>query len=193
MQSRAEPIDMDFAQYLRKIEKIYAKHDVAWSAKVGAAESKIVAGENTLGFALDPGLRAAWGAMDGSDEDIWLFARPDYLSSYEFLSVTDALAQRESMRRRAGKYAGYEDPEPRDARIRPGWFHEGWLPFANFAGATLMLIQDYSPAPGGRAGQILSFSHDPDRIEYVAADFGDYLKRSLSTIEADPEEFLQLF
>lgn len=184
---------MDFAQYLKKLEKIYAKHDVEWSAKVGATEAQIAASERKLGFDLDPGLRAAWSAMDGSDDDIWVFAKPDYLESYKFLSLKGALAEREKMRKRASKYANYEDPEPRDKRIRPGWFHDGWLPFANFGGATLLLILDMTPAPRGKAGQIIAFTHDPDSIEYVAADFGDYLKRSLSTIQGDAEEFLQLF
>lgn len=184
---------MDFAQYLKKLEKIYAKHDVEWSAKAGATEAQLAAAERELGFALDPGLRAAWSAMNGSDDDVWVFARPEYLSSYEFLSLDAALAEHASIRQWVSKYADYEDPEPRDARIRPGWFHEGWLPFANFSGATLMLIQDYSPAAGGRVGQIISFSHDPDRITYVAADFADYLKRSMSTIQGDPEEFLELY
>lgn len=184
---------MDFAGYLVAIEKIYRQHEVDWSSRAGASESALVAAERTLGFALDPGLRAAWRASDGSDEERSLLVRPDYLTSYALLSVEDALAAREGMRRRADRYADYLDPEPRDPRVRAGWFHDGWLPFASFGGATLLLIQDYAPAAAGQVGQIIAYVHDPDEIAYVAAGFGDLLTRSLRDIRADPEEFLQLF
>lgn len=184
---------MDFTRYLAAIEKIHGRHEVDWSSRAGASESALVAAERRLGFALDPALRAAWRVSDGSADELSLLVRPDYLTSYAFLSIKDALAAREGMRRRAGRYADYLDPEPRDPRIQAGWFHEGWLPFARFGGATLLLIQDYAPAAGEQLGQIIAYVHDPDEIAYVAVSFSDLLKRSLHDIQADPEEFLQLF
>lgn len=184
---------MDFARYLAQLEAVYDEHDVPWSTQAGASESVLAAAERTLGFALDPGLRAAWRSSDGSADEVSLFVRPDFLTSYEFLPLKAALAAREGMRKRAKQYVGYADPEPRDRRIQAGWFHDGWLPFASFGGASLLLIQDYAPAPGGRVGQIIAYVHDPDEIAYVAVDFSDLLKRSLRDIQADPEEFLQLF
>ena len=184
---------MDFAQYLIQLEAVYDEHEVPWSTRAGASEFALAAAERTLRFALDPALRAAWRNSDGSADEVPLFVRPDFLTSYELLSITDALAAREGMRKRARQYAGHADPEPRDPRIRAGWFHDGWLPFASFGGATLLLIQDYAPAPGGQAGQIIAYVHDPDEIAYVAADFADLLTRSLRDVKADPEEFLRLF
>lgn len=184
---------MDFAQYLVRLEAIYNEHDVPWSTQAGASESALAAAERKLGFALDPGLRAAWRSGDGSADEVSLFVRPDFLTSYEFLPLEAALAAREGMCKRAKQYVGYADPQPRDPRIQAGWFHEGWLPFASFGGASLLLIQDYAPAPGGEVGQIIAYVHDPDEIAYVATDFADLLTRSLRDIQADPEEFLQLF
>lgn len=184
---------MDFARYLVQLEAVYSEHDVPWSTQAGASESALAAAERTLGFALDPALSAAWRSSDGSADEVSLLMRPDFLTGYEFLSLKAALAAREGMRKRAKHYAGYADPEPRDPRIQAGWFHEGWLPFASFGGATLLLIQDYAPAPGGQVGQIIGYVHDPDEIAYVTTDFADLLTRSLRDIQADPEEFLQLF
>lgn len=111
---------MDFARYLVQLEAAYNAHDVPWSIQAGASESALAAAERTLGFALDPGLRAAWRGSDGSADEVALFARPDFLTSYEFLSLKAALAAREGMRKRAKRYVGYADPEPRDRRIQAG-------------------------------------------------------------------------
>ena len=93
----------------------------------------------------------------------------------------------------APQYEGYVEEKPRDQRIRPGWFHDGWLPFAGFGGGILLLIQDYSPTEEGNIGQIIAFTHDPDEISYVAPDFQTFLHHSLSSIKEDPEEFLEIF
>ena len=112
------------------------------------------------------------------------------MSEYDLLSVAETLEQRRSMQEQSPGYADYEDPEPRDPRIRPGWFQEGWLPFAGWEGGTLLLIQDYSPAEGGQVGQIIAFTHDPDEMTYIAASLPELLVGSLAMLASDPEEFL---
>lgn len=140
---------------------------------------------------LQPGLRAAWKAADGSGTAS-LFIRSGYLTTYAFLPLADALEERESRRRIAPNYEGYENPEPRDPRIRPGWFQEGWVLFASFAEGTALLMADHSPAEGGQVGQVIAYTHDPDEISYVAPDWPTFLQLSLQEITADPEEFLEI-
>jgi cell wall assembly regulator SMI1 len=144
--------------------------------------------EEQCGVHLPTELRAAWTAANGADAII--FARPGYLTGYNFLSVAEALEERESMKDRAPGYVGYIEPKPRDSRIRAGWFQPGWLPFGNFGGGTLLLILDLAPAESGSMGQVIAFTHDPDRIDYVAPTFERFLGASLAAIEADPGEFI---
>jgi cell wall assembly regulator SMI1 len=120
-------------------------------------------------------------------------SRPGFLTGYDFLPLVAALGERDGLRRRAPNYEGYVETGARDRRIRPGWFHDGWPPFAGFGGGTLLLIQDYSPAAPGNVGQIIAFAHDPDEISYVATDFQNFLRASLPSINRDPQEFLGIF
>ena len=116
--------------------------------------------------------------------------QPALLEPYTLLSLAGALDTHESFRGIACNYDGYEDPKPRDTRIRHGWFLEGWLPFADFGGGTLMLMANHAPSETGDIGQVIAFTYDPDEITYVARDFVAFLGLSLQTITEQPEEFL---
>jgi|SRR5262245_23694235 len=186
---------MLFSEYVEELQKIYSEYGVRWGVARGCTENSLKKKERLLGFPLEQGLRNAWRIADGSEPDVRVFARPGFLTGYDFLSLATALEARDGMRRRARgpNYEGYVEVEARDKRIRPGWFHDGWLPFAGFGGGTLLLIQDYSPAAAGKAGQIIAFSKDPDRMSYVASDFKNFVRASLSSIRKDPREFMRIF
>ena len=184
---------MLFSEYIEELRKIYKKYDVPCDVARGCVESSLKEAETLLGFPLDRGLRDAWQLADGSEHGVRVFSRPGFLTGYDFLSLTSALEERENMREIAPQYEGYVEKKPRDQRIRPGWFHEGWLPFATFGGGTLLQIQDYFPTEKGNIGQIIAFTHDPDEISYVAPDFQALLSQSSSWIQENPEEFLEIF
>ncbi|WP_174074044.1 SMI1/KNR4 family protein [Rhizobium rhizogenes] len=185
--------DMIFADYVEALRHVYSKHDAHINLADGNAETALAEAEARLGFSLDPDLREAWRIADGSEHEVRVFLRPDFLTGYDFLSLASAQKARASMERVSPQYVGYSEPSPRDPRIRDGWFQRGWLPFAAFGGNSLMLIQDYTPSEKGKTGQIIAFTHDPDEISYVAPDFRTFLKLSLQAIKDDPEEFLELF
>ena len=178
-----------FTNYLSRLRALYTdirSAPLPLSAPAPARELDSL--EEQCGVHLPTELRAAWTAANGADAII--FARPGYLTGYNFLSVAEALEERESMKDRAPGYVGYIEPKPRDSRIRAGWFQPGWLPFGNFGGGTLLLILDLAPAESGSMGQVIAFTHDPDRIDYVAPTFERFLGASLAAIEADPGEFI---
>lgn len=179
---------MNFKAYCEALRRLYADEGFALQLRPGAAKPALDRAEAQLGFALAEDLRGAWLHADGGEPQP-VFVRPGYLGGYEFLSLEQALRARDRMKQRSPRYEGYEQPKPRDARIKPGWFHEGWLPFASFGGGTLLLIQDHSPASLGRPGQIIALTHDPDSIDYVAPDFAELLSASLQSIADDMEEF----
>lgn len=184
---------MNVSEYLAGLRRIYSEFGAVLELAPGCTEDALAKAETRLGFPLDPMLREIWKLAGGSRDGVRLFARPGFLTGYDLLSIEAALDERETRRRIAPNYDGYVADEPRDVRIRPGWFQEGWLPFAGFAEGTLVLIQDYSPAPAGKIGQIIAFTHDPDEIGYVAPDFASFLSASLASIKGEPEDFLGLY
>ena len=127
---------MDFSHYLDRIRAVCDAHGHALHLNPGAAESRLEALEAELGFPISAHARQAWLLANGAERDVPVFMRPGYLTAYDFLPLEKAIAGRARMADRAPRYAGYKEPEPRDARIRDGWFHPGWLPFASFGGAT---------------------------------------------------------
>lgn len=181
---------MDFSRYLSRLAPLYTQGGEPLQLRGGAPEQELRAAERELGFALDPQLRRAWQQADGGRRWQAVFARPGFYTGYEFLPLSEALRQRRAMAERAPRYGGYVQPHERDARIRPGWYQEGWLPFASFGGASLLLMLDHAPAAQGRRGQVIAFTHDPDTIDHVSEDFAGLLQASLQQIEADPEEFI---
>lgn len=181
---------MTFSEYLRVLREIYVDNDQKLEVNRGATTTQIQSLNQRLGVKIDRGLRDAWMVANGGKTWQPMFARPRYTTGYDFLSIAQAFKTRTGMKRRAPAYKDYVAPSRRDRRIQAGWFQDGWLPFASFGGATLMLIQDYSPTAQGTRGQIIAFTHDPDQISFVAPSFDVLLKRSLAAIRNDAEEFI---
>ena len=181
---------MNFDAYVSGLRKFYEDNGLRLALNPGASEGELRSAEQALGFEIDRHLKAAWAVANGGKSRVVL-AREGFGPGYEFLSIQQALKERAGFEKRAPRYEGYEDPEKRDDRIRAGWFQPGWLPFAAFGGATLVLMLDHSPAAAGRQGQIIAFTHDPDRISYVCPDFLSLLAGSLKQITSEPDDFLE--
>ncbi len=182
---------MTFTAYLRAIQRLYAGADRRLVLSRPASETKLSALEKQLGAKLPAALRSAWRAADGGPDYTPVFARPGFLTGYDFLPVAGARDAHAGFRRRAPQYEGYEPPKKRDRRIRPGWFEPGWVPFGAFGGATLVLMVDLSPSAKGVKGQVIAFTHDPDEITWVAPSFADFLARSAKAFAKDSDELLE--
>ncbi|MFF9511035.1 SMI1/KNR4 family protein [Streptomyces sp. NPDC014724] len=181
---------MEFNTYREVLAEIYLASEGRLELSPSASMAELRSFENDLGFPLDPGLRAAWLEADGGPTWMPVFARPGYLSGYGFLSIEAATERRRSMKRNAPRYADYVGPQPRDPRIRAGWFNDGWLPFAELGGGAGILMQDYCPTQEGTPGQIIAYVHDPDEVSYVAPGFEDLLEESIAEISTYPEEYI---
>lgn len=181
---------MRFSDYLKKITALYADAEVELTLQPSAAMADITAMEQDFGFPLPEELKQAWLTANGGGYYKALFARPGYLTGYDFLSLSESMEERLSMKNRALQYLDYEQEEALDARISPNWYEPGWLPFASFGGGTLLLILDMSPTVQGQAGQIICFTHDPDSMEYVATSFNDLLIASLKMFEEEADELI---
>ena len=184
---------MTFATYLKGLQRLYASREVTLKLGRPATATTVDRLEKKYGFELPAELKSAFLTTNGLPGEQAFFARPGFLTSYGFLSTTTAIAQRAVMAKRAPQYRDYTEPEPRHPRIASGWYSDGWLPFADFGGGSLLLILDASPSPRGVPGQVIAFTHDPDEISYVAPSFDRFLAASLKAAQADPDEFLQIY
>lgn len=65
-----------------------------------------------------------------------------------------------------------------DDRIRSDGSPCDWLCFSDCMnnGGSSSLFIDFTPAEGGRKGQIIRFLHDPDRLDVIADSFDEYLQ-----------------
>ncbi len=182
---------MNAKTYIERLAQTYSKVEEKLETRAGAKATAIRALEKKCDVRFPKELVAMWRARNGSKQV--LFAQPGQLTGFTFLSITEAWRSREMFRSTAPQYEGYRESPPRSPRIKPGWFQEGWLPFADFGGMTMVLMLDCSPASRGSKGQVIAYVHDPDRIEWVAPSFETFLSRSLKMIQSDPQEVLGFF
>lgn len=180
---------MDFDAYLRGLQQIYAQMQVELRVRPAASPAALGALAAAAGGALDSGLVEAWSVADGTASPTPFFARPRFLTPFDFISTDAAVRQRLALERRSTSYREYTQAEARDIRIGDGWFQAGWVPFAQFGGGTLLLLSDMSPAAPGTAGQVIGFVHDPDEIVFVAASFREFLAASLQALDEDRDEY----
>ena len=178
-------------EYAKRLGALYKKMDASLRLELPITEASLANTEKELGFTIDPDLRAYWLYANGGEADYPFFvAREGYYTVHDFLSIESAINEREHMASRAHQYADYEDPRPRDKRIKNSWYEQGWLPFGNFGGGSLLLISDLSPSRLGKVGQVIGYVHDPDEIVYVADSFSTLLKQSIEELENRYEEYL---
>lgn len=182
--------------YISSIQAVYRRYGAELALNAGASPASISSiasalSDNNTHFDLDPTLAAMWSLTDGSRPYHPIFARPGFLTGYDLLSVSQAINARETQRSAAPQYDGYEEEQPRDTRIRPGWFQHGWLPFGSFGGGSMLLILDLSPSEEGTRGQVITYTHDPDQIDYVASGFSEFLSMSRQAFEEEAEELLE--
>lgn len=181
---------MHISAYLDQTAALFGAAGQQLTLAPPASAASLAALRQAFPFPLLESLLALWQQGDGSEDWQPLFARSGYLSGYRLLSIAEAQTARAALRRRAPQYAGYTDPEPRDPRIRPGWFHEGWLPFAEYCDC--LLLVDCCPPASGSDGQIIAYDHDPDRITFAAANFAAFLAASQQMLQEYPVDCLQL-
>ena len=176
-------------EYKNKVNEICSQMEGELKLNPPADMQKIHEIQQQEKFQMDKALADFWQQFDGGEADCPFFARPGYLTGYDFMSFEEAMTTRESIQRSSANYSEYVEPEIRDKRINAGWFQPGWLPFGNFGGHSLLLISDMSPSESGQAGQVIGYVHDPDQMVYIADSFATFLQESIATLAADPEEY----
>lgn len=100
---------------------------------------------------------------------------PYYLKAVEQI-LADAQNQRETIFERYQDFLEYVDI---DKRINMHVPLNERLCFADCMnnGGTSSLYLDFSPAEGGKMGQVVRYVHDPDSFEVIASSFDEYLQQ----------------
>ena len=126
------------------------------SLNPGVTDEQLDAAEATVGFALDPELRAVWRVHDGA-------SYTNLLQYQDFLTLEQSLAEwrqdcgmpaewDESTRSSFAEYVRSEPPEAVSLSI----FERGWVPIG-MDGFGNSLAVDHAPARRGVRGQVIRF------------------------------------
>lgn len=178
---------MKFSDYLLKLTALYTRMDRVLALAPPASFAHLEKLEEQCRFLLPPQLRAAWLSGNGALDGQVLFARPGQGQGYRLLTVKNAFLSRTALCRLAPGHGSYCEPGIRDPRIQSGWFHPGWLPFAEDANGTSLLVLDFSPSALGAPGQIIAVCHGPEKIDYLAVSFEQFLAESLELLRRWPQ------
>ncbi|WP_344943967.1 SMI1/KNR4 family protein [Actinomadura miaoliensis] len=162
-----------FREYLRRRAELGVRDELGDpAADIGEAERR-------LGRPLPCDLRALYEIADGERGLAGLF------DGYEWLPLDEVV--REHARQRERAWGGWElgwdavvlDAHPVET-VRRCSGHDGWIPFAHDGGGHYLAV-DMSPAPKGRAGQVIRIGRDYERgpayeADSVTALLGRYLR-----------------
>ena len=74
-------------------------------------------------------------------------------------------------------------PDHTDPGVRPAWWDERWLPFADNGGGDLVFL-DYAPAAEGTAGQVVCHDHETGTHRVQAASLTLYLEAAAEAFAA---------
>lgn len=165
----------------------FTREEVPFGLNSGATRANINKYQRVSKQPISDTLEELWRTTNGTRLPI-LTRGLGWLSSYSLMSLEESLARRAITERYQGNYRDYVEPKPRDPRIRPGWYHTGWVPFASYCDA-VYFMEDHAPQPGGTVGQIIQFTHDPDEIVWIANSLAELLPTSVAQLESDPEEY----
>jgi cell wall assembly regulator SMI1 len=134
--------------------------------------------ETKTGVSVGGGLKKLWSIANGAEDRQYgtpVFGVDTFgLAPCVFLSIEQAIGTWCELQ----EWDEFEDYEPRDSRIQPGRINPKWLPFAQFNMNATILFFDAAPSLSGAYGQIISFTHDPAGIHFLATTFEEFFKNS---------------
>jgi cell wall assembly regulator SMI1 len=149
----------------------------------GAAAEDLAAAQSALGWELPDDLRESYTIHDGSGEASVVPHDWRWGTGCPLLSLADAVRDRHMWVSwlDGGSFEG-RAASPRGP-IRPVWWNRRWLPVTWDGGGDHLCI-DLDPAPGGRPGQVIYFSHEEGPMVVVAESWRAYLERYAAALES---------
>ncbi len=179
---------MNFDTYVSRLQRLYSDLNLELELAAPAGDRELEKLQAVVEIEIPDDMIQCWKRSNGS-ESYPFFGHPHLVIPYEFLTVNQAISAYQGLESRAVNYEALGLERASDPRIKDGWFHRGWLPFAEFVGGDI-LICDLAPESGKR-GQVIGFSHDPDDIVFIAASLPELLDLSLAALEEEQDQFFE--
>lgn len=163
--------DMDQTGIARDVDRIarwvaVCAPETELMFRPGARAGALTEAERRLGVSLPAELRTLYAHADGQPE-----AAPTVSDAFYLMPLTEAVEAALFLNDffPEGRNEEHPDHAPIDADpgIRPTWWWKNWMPvFSNGSGDYYCV--DLDPAPGGAAGQVVSYWHDETFRSLVA-------------------------
>ncbi len=169
------------AAFLRK-----HRPEVARSLRKGASPEALGKVEQALGLSLPEGFEESYRRHDGQQEGAEPLVPPGASGEdgYRLLPLRELLAEWRRWQELTdrGEFRGMKSGP--DRGVRDDWWNPGWVPFADNGYGDLLCV-DTAPAPGGRAGQIITMNHESTKRELLAPDFVHWLADVAAALKGD--------
>ena len=184
----------------QRLSRIFERLGFPLKTAPPASDVKIDSIEEITGIAVDDDLKQLWRISNGSQRCDWFAdGEVEDFSPHEFQSIQQVLSgwnlfapYDEAL------YAQWYDDESwgeRDPRIQRHLLrHSKWLAVTDCYGGHQQLHFDADPTELGIYGQMILFSHDPDRIDWSDNNFLSFFRRSndlLEELAGDPELLIE--
>jgi cell wall assembly regulator SMI1 len=170
---------MDILKDWRRIEAWLQGHapSLLETLGTGASPERIAEVERVLGAKLPDEMKALYAVHDGIDRDGAFF------DGYAWLPLEEVVSEWKVWKGLldGGDFKGIRsEPQP---GIRDDWWNPAWIPFT-YNGAGDHHCVDLAPAPGGRAGQIITMWHDEGARELLAPSLGAWIRSYADGLDA---------
>jgi cell wall assembly regulator SMI1 len=144
----------------------------------GAADEEVRSAEEHLGVKFPEDAKASFRIHNGQRG----MASP-LMGEWQLLPLENVMSQWDIMKglSDAGKFANVKSKPV--GPVRDDWWNVKWVPLA-YNGAGDLQCLDFDPAPGGAAGQMISFWHMDEKRERLSNDFRSWLQGFADDLEA---------
>ncbi len=141
----------------------------------GASPQALDQIEKRLGQPLPDDYRASLAIHDGNAS----------LSEFTYLGVDAAGEIRDAMNEEAslGSFEGLKIDAPEADTLKPLWWHQGLVPFAQDSGGALLCV-DLDPGPNGKKGQVVLFERGLGPAPTAFQGFADWLAHYRDALQA---------
>ena len=149
----------------------------------GATDADFKAAEKALGKTLPDEFKALYRAHNGQRG-----MADGVFGEWRFLPLKTSLSKWTMMKELTDEGTFKENTVSVKGPIRATWWNVQWVPFGS-NGSGNFLVVDLDPPKHGSVGQVVTYLHDADKRECVAAGIGAWLESLAADLEEGKLEY----